>query len=129
MLFPPSHIVPRRHDASLHVSLSCSLNPSRRSDFFEFDRLSLSSVKLGTQSGKLICNISTKIGSKIRQCVLPISFRHLVVCDRAEALQIPLESHTSVFLFCFFSFLLCFYIAFFTACVRSLRNVEKIMAI
>ncbi|XP_021694043.1 dedicator of cytokinesis protein 1 isoform X3 [Aedes aegypti] len=45
-------------------------NFNSTSDFFEFDRLSLSSVKLGTQSGKLICNISTKIGSKIRQTSL-----------------------------------------------------------
>ncbi|XP_058812929.1 dedicator of cytokinesis protein 1 isoform X3 [Topomyia yanbarensis] len=40
------------------------------SDFFEFDRLSLSSVKLGTNSGKLIANISTKFGSRIRQTSL-----------------------------------------------------------
>ncbi|XP_062554821.1 dedicator of cytokinesis protein 1 isoform X3 [Armigeres subalbatus] len=45
-------------------------NFNSTSDFFEFDRLSLSSVKLGTQSGKLITNISTKIGSKIRQTSL-----------------------------------------------------------
>ncbi|XP_035891380.1 dedicator of cytokinesis protein 2 isoform X1 [Anopheles stephensi] len=43
------------------------------SDFFEFDRISLSSFTANGSGGKLISNLSTKIGTKLRQTSLGTS--------------------------------------------------------
>ncbi|XP_035891383.1 dedicator of cytokinesis protein 2 isoform X4 [Anopheles stephensi] len=43
------------------------------SDFFEFDRISLSSFTANGSGGKLISNLSTKIGTKLRQSLLVLS--------------------------------------------------------